>query len=310
MDREKLGEGIEYIISDKQKGERIDHFLAMQKKVGITRSQAKKLIEDGFVEVNKEVTQPSYKLKVGDRVQVFIPEPKKLEAKAENIPLDIVYEDKDLIVVNKPRGTVVHPAAGNYSGTLVNALLHHCKDLSGIGGVLRPGIVHRLDKQTSGLIVVAKNDLTHQVLSKQFKNRKIKKHYIALVHGEIEGEGGLIDARIGRHPKSRKKMAVTGKGRAAISYYKVLKRAKKFTLVDVKLKTGRTHQIRVHMASIGHPLVGDPTYGHRKEDFETNGQMLHAKKLGFEHPGTKKFVQFEAELPKDMAELIRKLQVK
>lgn len=300
----------EYIISDKQKGERLDHFLAMQKKAGLTRSQVKRLIEDGYVEVNKEIPRPSYKLKIDDRIQLSVPEPKKLEAKAENIPLAIVYEDKDLIVVNKPRGMVVHPAVGNYSGTLVNALLYHCKDLSGIGGVVRPGIVHRLDKQTSGLIVVAKNDFTHQELSKQFKDRKIKKHYIALVHGVIEGEGDLIEARIGRHPKRRKKMAVIGKGRAAISYYKVLKRSNKYTLVDVKLKTGRTHQIRVHMASIGHPLVGDPTYGHRKEDFKTNGQMLHAKTLGFEHPRTKKFVQFEAELPKDMEELIKKLQVK
>lgn len=300
----------EYIISDKQKGERIDHFLAMQKKIGLTRSQIKKLIEDGYVEVNKEIPRPSYKLKIDDRIQLSVPEPKKLEAGAENIPLAIVYEDKDLIVVNKPRGMVVHPAVGNYSGTLVNALLHHCKDLSGIGGVVRPGIVHRLDKQTSGLVVVAKNDFTHQALSKQFKDRKIKKHYIALVHGVIEGEGDLIEARIGRHPKRRKKMAVSGKGREAISYYKVLKRSNKYTLVDVKLKTGRTHQIRVHMASIGHPLVGDPTYGHRKEDFKTNGQMLHAKTLGFEHPRTKKFVQFEAALPKDMEELIKKLQVK
>jgi len=301
----------EFIITDKQKGERIDYFVASQKKAGLTRSQVKKLIEDGYLEVNKEIPRPSYKLKLDDRIILTVPAPQKLEVLPENIALDIIYEDSDLIVVNKPRGMVVHPAAGNHSGTLVNALLYHCKDLSGIGGVLRPGIVHRLDKDTSGLIVVAKNDFTHQALSRLFKDRKVKKHYIALVHGEIKDEGDLIDARIGRHPKNRKKMAVLpGKGREALSYYKVLKRAKDFTLVGITLKTGRTHQIRVHMASIGHPLVGDPAYGHRKDNFKTNGQMLHAKILGFDHPRLKKYMQFEAALPKDMDELIRKLQVK
>lgn len=303
----------EYIVSSEQKGKRLDHFLASQKEIGLTRSQVQRLIRDGYVEVNKEIPKASYKLKVDDRVYLTIPPPKKLEVLPENIPLDIVYEDKDLIVVNKPRGMVVHPAVGNYTGTLVNALLYHCKDLSGIGGVLRPGIVHRLDKNTSGLLVVAKNDFTHQALAKQFKSKQIFKQYLALVRGVIKQAGGIIKAKVGRHPKHRKKMAVISpfetrvKGKEAVTYYKVLERYKKYSLVEITLRTGRTHQIRVHMTSIGHPIVGDPTYGHRREEFKVSGQLLHAAKLGFVHPRTGKYVEFEREMPEDMKKIIQYL---
>jgi 23S rRNA pseudouridine1911/1915/1917 synthase len=309
----------EYIISVDEKADRLDHYLALKKGLGLTRSQVQRLIKDGYVEVNKEIPKPHYKIKPDDRIIVSIPAPKGLEVKPENIPLDIVYEDKDLIVVGKPRGMVVHPAVGNYSGTLVNALLYHCKDLSGIGGVLRPGIVHRLDKNTSGLLVSAKNDLTHQGLAKQFKAKKVLKQYLALVHGVIKQEGGVIEAKVGRHPKHRKKMAIIRetrdegrgtKGREAITYYKVLERYKNYSLVEVTLQTGRTHQIRVHMTSIGHSVVGDPTYGHRKEEFKVSGQILHAAKLGFVHPRTKKRLEFYKEMPGDMEEIVRKLQGK
>ncbi len=251
-----------------------------------------------------------YKVKVNDRITITIPSPKISEVTAEDISLDVIYEDSDLIVVNKPRGMVVHPAAGNYSGTLVNALLAHCKDLSGIGGVERPGIVHRLDKETSGLIVAAKNDLAHNALAKQFKSREVKKEYIALVHGLIKEDEGVVEKKIGRHPKDRKKMAVVKGGRESVSAYNVLERFSNYTLVKVILKTGRTHQIRVHLSSIGHPLVGDRVYGSRHEDFDLSGQMLHAKRLGFIHPRTGKEMLFEAALPKDMEELLRKLRVK
>jgi 23S rRNA pseudouridine1911/1915/1917 synthase len=306
----------EYIITEDQKGERIDHFLAGQKEIGMTRSQVHRLIDDGYVEVNKEIPKASYRIKADDHIIIKIPPPKGLEVKPENILLDIVHEDKDLIVVNKPRGMVVHPAAGNFSGTLVNALLYHCKDLSGIGGFLRPGIVHRLDKDTSGLMVAAKNDFTHQGLAKQFKEKKILKEYIALVHGTIEQEKGIIEARVGRHPRHRKKMAIISahetriKGREALTHFKVLERFKDYTLVEVSLMTGRTHQIRVHLTSIGHSVVGDPTYGHRKEEFKVSGQLLHAAKLGFTHPRTGKCLEFSSEMPEDMKGIVRTLQQK
>jgi 23S rRNA pseudouridine1911/1915/1917 synthase len=306
----------EYIITAEEKGERLDHYLALKKEIGLTRSQIHKLIEEGYVEVNKEVPKPSYKIKTDDRILVSLPPPKKPEVKPENILLDIVYEDQDLIVVNKARGMVVHPAVGNYSGTLVNALLYHCRDLSGIGGVLRPGIVHRLDKNTSGLLVTAKNDFAHQALAGQFKAKKIFKQYLALVHGVIRQEGGAIEAKVGRHPKHRKKMAVIGsfetkvKGREALTYFKVLERFRNYTLVEITLKTGRTHQIRVHLTSIGHSIVGDPTYGHRKEEFKMSGQLLHAGKLGFVHPRSGKYLEFSQEIPKDMEEVVKKLRGK
>jgi len=302
----------EYIITPEEKGERLDHFLAEKKEIGRTRSQIHRLIEEGFVELNREIPKPSYRIKKDDRILVVLPPPAKPEVKPENIPLDIVYEDGDLIVVNKPQGMVVHPAAGNYSGTLVNALLYHCRDLSGIGGVLRPGIVHRLDKDTSGLMVVAKNDLAHQALARQFKAKKVFKQYFALVHGVMREEKGVVEARVGRHPKHRKKMAVikgTG-GREAVTHYRVLERFNKYSLVELDLKTGRTHQIRVHLTSIGHPIVGDPTYGHHREEFTVSGQLLHAARLGFDHPRTGKQLEFEAGMPEDMEEIVSELRTK
>ncbi|MFC1571264.1 RluA family pseudouridine synthase [Candidatus Margulisiibacteriota bacterium] len=306
----------EYIISADQKGERLDHFLASKDEIGFTRSQIKKLIESGFVEVNKETPKPHYKLKQDDRIIVTIPPPKKLEVSPEKIPLDVVFEDEDLIVVNKPRGMVVHPAAGNYSGTLVNALLYHCKDLSGIGGVLRPGIVHRLDKDTSGLIVAAKNDFAHLALAKQFKDKKVTKRYFALVHGVIKENQGKISGPIGRHPRHRKKMAViTGfashvKGREAITHFRVKERFKNYTLVELTLETGRTHQIRVHLTSLDHAIVGDPLYGHRREEFRVSGQLLHAAELGFIHPRTGQQIESSSEIPEDMDRILRILREK
>lgn len=306
----------EYIISAAEKGERLDHFLAAKKEIGKTRSQVHRLIDDGYVEVNKEAPKPGYKLKQDDRVNVTVPPPEKLEVRPENIPLDIVHEDGDLIVVNKPRGMVVHPAAGSYSGTLVNALLYHCRDLSGIGGVLRPGIVHRLDKDTSGLIVVAKNDRAHQALAGQFKAKEVFKQYLALVHGSIPQEKGVIEARVGRHPRHRKKMAVISpyderlRAREAVTYFKVRERFKDYTLLELTLKTGRTHQIRVHLTSIGHSVVGDPTYGHRREEFGLSGQLLHAARLGFVHPRSGKYLEFEARMPADMEKVLSGLRRK
>ncbi|MBU1026790.1 MAG: RluA family pseudouridine synthase [Candidatus Margulisbacteria bacterium] len=306
-----------YSITEADKGQRLDHFLANKQEIGLSRSQISRLIEDNNIEVNNQAIKPSYRLRLEDRVSIKIPAPQKLEVKAENLPLDVVYEDSDLIVVNKSQGMVVHPAAGNYSGTLVNALLAHCKDLSGIGGILRPGIVHRLDKDTSGLIVVAKNDFTHQALAKQFKNKQIFKQYLALVHGEIKNKAGIIEAKVGRHPVHRKRMVVVKvtsggvtKGRDAITHYKVLETFKKYSLIEVTLETGRTHQIRVHMTSMGYPIVGDPTYGHRKEEFKVTGQLLHSAKLGFIHPRTGKQMEFTKEMPDDMQAVLKELRAR
>jgi len=300
-----------FTVSAEEKSLRLDQFLNFNEQIPVSRSQIKRLIEEGFVKVNDQAGKPGYKLKVDDKVAVTIPPPRKSAIDPEKIDLDIVYEDKDLIVINKSSGMVVHPAAGNYSGTLVNALLHHCAGLSNIGGVERPGIVHRLDKFTSGLLVVAKNDKTHQELSKQFEQKTIFKKYIALVHGVVKEDQGLIDENIGRNPNNRKKMAVIKdeeiKSRKAITEYKVIKRFKEYTLLEIILKTGRTHQIRVHLTSIGHPIVGDPTYGHRKEAFKVNGQLLHATKLGFVHPTTKKYVEFEKAMPEEMRAVLKKL---
>ncbi|MFH1825959.1 MAG: RluA family pseudouridine synthase [bacterium] len=306
----------EFLITKEQSGVRLDQFLCEQKDIAKTRSQVQKLIEGGFVFVNGEAPKSSYKLKFDDRVKIEIPAPKELEAKPENIPLDVVYEDSDLIVVNKPKGLVVHPAAGNYTGTLVNALLFHCNDLSGIGGVVRPGIVHRLDKDTSGLIVVAKNDFTHQALAVQFQEKQIKKIYLALVHGKMKQDQGVIEGKLGRHPKHRKRMAVVSdfqpwpKGREAVTKFWVIERYAEYTLVELTLETGRTHQIRVHLTSLGHAIVGDPIYGHRLEKFNVKGQLLHAAKLGFTHPRSGKYVEFEAGLPREMDRIIKILQAR
>ncbi|MDI6731413.1 MAG: RluA family pseudouridine synthase [Candidatus Margulisbacteria bacterium] len=309
----------EYVIAEENKGQRIDQFLTACAEISFTRSQIQKLIEERKVTVNCNQTKASYKLKIGDKVNVQVPAPQKLEVLSENIPLDIVYEDQDLIVINKPAGMVVHPAPGNYQGTLVNALLAHCKDLSGIGGILRPGIVHRLDKDTSGLIVIAKSDLAHQSLTKQFKDKKVFKQYLALVHGWVEPEKGLIETKLGRHPVQRKKMAVLDwedrktHGKFAATEFSVKDRyesedGQRYSLVELVLKTGRTHQIRVHMQHLGHGVAGDAVYGKQKNDLNIPRQMLHASKLGFMHPRTGQYIKLNAELPKDIREALNKLQ--
>ena len=299
----------EYIVSLEQKGQRLDHFLSLIAELNLSRSQIKKLIEDRHITVNREFPKPSYKIKLDDRIRVVIPPAKELEVKPENIPLDIVYEDEDLIVINKPKGMVVHPAPGNYGGTLVNALLYHAKHLASLGAPLRPGIVHRLDKDTSGLMVVAKTDKAYASLAKQIKNRTVEKTYVALVHGVVKNDGGTIEARMGRHPVHRKKMAVVAgpRSREAHTYYKVLERFNKYTLVEIKIKTGRTHQIRVHMSYIGHPIAGDPTYGRKEEELSVSGQLLHAKKLGFIHPKTEKYIEFETGVPEEIRAAIQKI---
>ena len=284
---------------------RIDLYLT-QKEICPSRSQIRNLIAQGQIRVNSTPVKPSYILKNGDRINIALPEQKELQIKAEAIPLDIIYEDEYLVVVNKPADMIVHPAGKICSGTLVNALLYHCQDsLSGIGGVIRPGIVHRLDKDTSGLIVSAKNDFAHLDLSRQIKDHQVTKKYLALVHGNMKDDSGIIDAPIGRSLKNRKKMAVTeGKSREAITQFQVLKRFSGYTLVEAVLRTGRTHQLRVHLAFIGYPIVGDQLYGQRKQGLNINRQALHSHILGFVHPSSKKYMEFSAPLPQDMQELI------
>jgi len=288
-------------------GKRIDVFLASE--MDYTRSYIKKLILEGLVLVNDDTVKPNYKLKENDKITVNIPEAGKIDIEPENIPLDILYEDEDIIVINKPQGMVVHPAPGNYSGTLVNALLYHCKNLSGINGVLRPGIVHRLDKDTSGVMVVAKNDKAHLSLVNQIKDRKVLKKYVAVVEGVIKEDEGYVEAPIGRHHADRKKMAVVEDGRYALTLYKVLERFKNNTYVEAVIKTGRTHQIRVHMAYIGHPIVGDAVYGYKKQKFNLKGQALHARLLGIIHPAKNEYMEFEAPLPEYFVKLIEKIRL-
>ena len=278
---------------------RLDKYLS-DKLENMTRSYLKKLIsDDKAVLVNGNPAKPNYKLKPGDIIELAVPEPIELEIKAENIPLDIVYEDNDMLVVNKPQGMVVHPAAGNYTGTLVNALLYHCGDsLSGINGEKRPGIVHRIDKDTSGLLLVAKNDNAHQKLSSQIKEHSLTRAYKALVHGNIKQDSGRIDAPIGRHPSDRKKMTITDKNsREAVTNFRVIERYGRYTFVECILETGRTHQIRVHMSKNGHPIVGDKTYGVKKDEFNLAGQLLHAYKVGVIHPVSGEYMEFVSELP-------------
>lgn len=285
-------------VSEGEEG-RLDKYLS-DKLEDMTRSYLKKLIsDDKAVLVNGNPAKPNYKLKPGDIIELAVPEPIELEIKAENIPLNIVYEDNDMLVVNKPQGMVVHPAAGNYTGTLVNALLYHCGDsLSGINGEKRPGIVHRIDKDTSGLLLVAKNDNAHQKLSSQIKEHSLTRAYKALVHGNIKQDSGRIDAPIGRHPSDRKKMTVTDKNsREAVTNFRVIERYGRYTFVECILETGRTHQIRVHMSKNGHPIVGDKTYGVKKEEFNLAGQLLHAYKVGFIHPVSGEYMEFVSELP-------------
>lgn len=301
-------ENKEFIVSAENAGVRIDKFLA-EADGELTRSAIVKLIEEENITVNGAVPNKNLKLKAGDRVELFVPEPVLPEAKPENIPLDIVYEDDDLLVVNKPRGMVVHPAAGNADGTLVNALLYHCGDsLSGINGVLRPGIVHRIDKDTSGLLIVAKNDFSHKLLAEQIKEHSFTRKYRAVVCGNIKDDEGTINAPIGRHPTERKKMAVTMKNsREAVTHYKVLERFGKYTYVELTLETGRTHQIRVHMAYIGHPVAGDPVYGGKKYLASLNGQCLHAFFISFVHPRTGETLTLSAPLPEYFSVFLKKI---
>lgn len=286
---------------------RLDAYIA-QKCENLSRTMIQKLIEDGEILVNGQEKKISYKTKQGDVIEIHIPEAKEINLKAQDIPLDVVYEDDDIIIVNKPKGIVVHPANGNPDGTLVNAVMSLCKgSLSGIGGEIRPGIVHRLDKDTSGLIIIAKNDVAHINLSKQIKDRRVKKIYIALVKGNVSENEATVNMPIGRSTKDRKKMAVRKDGKEAITHFKVLKRYGKYTLLELKIDTGRTHQIRVHMAEIGHPVVGDMIYSNGKNEFGIEGQMLHAKSLDFQHPVTGKQIHLEAELPKYFEEILSKL---
>ena len=292
----------DYVITD-QTG-RIDKVLTSLEPE-ITRSQLKNLINDGHVTVNGQAVKPKYKVQAGDKISLVKSEPQSLELTPENIPLDIVYEDDDVIVVNKPQGMVVHPAPGHPDHTLVNALLYH-SPLSTINGTFRPGIVHRIDKDTSGLLMVAKNDLAHQSLAEQLRNKTNKREYLALVYGQIKEDEGTIDAPLGRNPQDRKKQAVVKSGRHAVTHFKVMKRYDNFTLVKCILETGRTHQIRVHMKYIGHPLVGDPLYGPRKV-IGKDGQFLHAALLGFKHPRTGEEMVFEAPLPENFQKMLDKL---
>lgn len=289
-------------------GLRIDKFLSLELE-GFTRNAVSKLIEDEKVTVNGKPVSKNYRCKAGDDISVEIPDAVELDVEAENISLDIVYEDDDLLVVNKPKGMVVHPAPGNYNGTLVNALLYHCKDsLSGINGVIRPGIVHRIDKDTSGLLIVAKNDMAHIDLAKQIKDHSFHRAYQAVVYGNIKDDEGTVNQPIGRNPKDRKKMAVTLKNsKNAVTHYYVLNRYDKFTHIRCVLETGRTHQIRVHMAYIGHPLAGDPVYGPKKVITELKGQCLHAGEIGFVHPRTKEYMEFKSELPDYFTKFLKKL---
>mgnify|MGYP003275943813 CR=1 FL=1 len=295
-------------ITEENNGERIDKYLSTVIE-GKTRSFIQGLIADKAVTVNGKIIKSNYKLKSNDEIVIILPEPIELDVKAENIDLNIVYEDSDVIVINKPKNMVVHPAPGNYTGTLVNGLLYHCKDLSGINGVIRPGIVHRIDKDTTGILVIAKNDEAHNSLAKQFKDHSIKREYYALVEGRFSKESGTIDKPLGRNKKDRLKMDIVEDGRRAVTHYEVLEKYDKgVSLIKCTLETGRTHQIRVHMASIGHPLVGDQTYGYKKQKFKIEGQALHAKTLGFIHPTTGEYIEFTSDLPEYFEELIKKLR--
>ena len=299
--------GLETVTAEAEDaGTRADVFLAA--KLGVSRSNMQKLLEDGRVKRGEKIIKANYKVRAGEMFVVDIPEPEPIEAVSENIPLDIIYEDDDVVVLNKARGMVVHPAPGNYTGTLVNALLYHCSNLSGINSAIRPGIVHRLDKDTSGIMIVAKNDAAHISLSQQIQSKTAVRTYIAVVRGNIKTDSGTIETQIARDKNDRKKMAVVKEGgRDAITDYEVLERFGKYTLVRCKLRTGRTHQIRVHMEYLGYPLVGDPKYSPMKTPFGIKGQALHSHTLEFTHPRTGERMKFEAPLPEDMHKIITRL---
>ena len=301
-----MSEVVRVTVTEEQKSERIDKFLA-----GInnewSRSQVQQWIKDGVVTVNGNDIKGNYKVKVNDEIAVAIPDPEELDILPEDMNLEIYYEDADVLVVNKPRGMVVHPAPGHTSGTLVNGLMHHCTDLSGINGVMRPGIVHRIDKDTSGLLMVAKNDMAHESLVNQLVAKTVTRRYKAIVHGVIPHDKGTIDAPIGRDKKDRQSMTVDENGKHAVTHFHVLERFNNFTLVECRLETGRTHQIRVHMKYIGYPLAGDPKYGPKKT-LDINGQALHAGILGFDHPRTGEYIEFEAPAPALFEEVLRDLR--
>lgn len=299
--------GLETVTAETEDaGTRADVFLAA--KLGVSRSNMQKLLEDGRVKRGEKIIKANYKVRAGEMFVVDIPEPEPIEAVSENIPLDIIYEDDDVVVLNKARGMVVHPAPGNYTGTLVNALLYHCSNLSGINSAIRPGIVHRLDKDTSGIMIVAKNDAAHISLSQQIQSKTAVRTYLAVVRGNIKTDSGTIETQIARDKTDRKKMAVVKEGgRDAITDYEVLERFGKYTLVRCKLRTGRTHQIRVHMEYLGYPLVGDPKYSPMKTPFGIKGQALHSHTLEFTHPRTGERMKFEAPLPEDMHKIITRL---
>ena len=298
-------------ITPEMEGERIDKCISNYLE-SLSRSYIQKIIKDGKAYVNDAVVKANYKVKVDDKVQFEIPDCEEPDIPPQDIPLDILYEDKDILIVNKPKDMVVHPAPGHYEGTLVNAIMFHCKDeLSGINGVLRPGIVHRIDKDTTGSIIICKNDEAHRKIAQQLKEHSITRKYRAIVYGRIMEEEGTVNAPIGRHPTDRKKMAINEKnGKPAVTHYKVLERFDKYTYIECQLKTGRTHQIRVHMTSIGHPLLGDEVYGNAKCPFKLEGQTLHAMTIGFIHPTTGEYVEYEAPLPEYFEHLLQILRTK
>ena len=301
---------LEYVVLQNDHNTRIDKYISTMNE-DLSRSYIQKLIGDGLVFVNDKTVKASYKVQENDRVEIQLPEPVELDIEPEDIPLDILYEDSDIIIINKGKGMVVHPAAGHYSGTLVNGLLHHCKEeLSGINGVLRPGIVHRIDMDTTGVLVVCKNDKAHQCIADQLKVHSITRRYNALVYGNFKEMEGRVEGPIGRHPTDRKKMAINHKnGKPAATNYKVIENfGTKYAHIECSLETGRTHQIRVHMASIHHPLLGDAVYGPSKDQFHLEGQALHARVLGFLHPSTNEYMEFEAPLPDYFIELEEKLR--
>lgn len=298
----------EFIVEEEMKGTRLDVVLSLVIEEA-SRSHLQKLIDIGRVEINGEpVTLKKHKVKTGDAVKVTVPEPVHLNVVPEDIPLDIVFEDADVLVVNKPKGMVVHPAAGNYTGTLVNAILYHCKSLSSINGVIRPGIVHRIDKDTSGLLMIAKNDTAHRSLAEQLSAHSITRAYRAVVYHNFQEDTGTVNAPIGRDPKNRLKMTVTQmNSKEAVTHYKVIQRFGSFTYIECRLETGRTHQIRVHMAHINHPLLGDAVYGPKKKVMGVETQMLHAKVLGFNHPRTGEYMEFDSPLPAEFTAILKKL---